>query len=237
MMKRFIISLVLLAVFGCSFAQVPVIRSVEGDDITGQWLVRKAANDDEAYFMQYNFNLCNESGSDIVFDFVKVTVREVEGTTNVFCFNDHCYTADHVDGVEMASGETISFQADYMGNGPQESDGVTTLIYEFHNGDQVSWVALSFIIGDHVGIDAPESNVSAKVYPNPVSEVSTFECTLPKAGSLQIYTCTGQKVAEYQLEAGHNLLSLNAADFRCGLYLCSVVVNGKIVTTTKMVVR
>ena len=221
MMKKFIISLVLLAVFGCSFAQVPVIRSVEGDDITGQWLERKAANDDEAYFMQYNFNLCNESGSDIVFDFVKVTIHEV----------------DHVDGVEMASGETISFQADYMGNGPEESDGVTALVYEFHNGDEVSFVGLSFIIGDHVGIDAPESNVSAKVYPNPVSEVSTFECTLPKAGSLQIYTCTGQKVAEYQLEAGHNLLSLNAADFRCGLYLCSVVVNGKIVTTTKMVVR
>mgnify|MGYP002854686527 CR=1 FL=1 len=237
MMKKFVTSLALLAVFCCSFAQVPVLRSLEGEDITGQWLVRRAENDDEAYYMQYSFNVWNESGSDIVFDFVKVTVREVEGTINVFCFNGNCFTSDHVDDVSIASGEYLSFVADYMGQGPEESDGVTTLLYEFHNGDEVSWVGLSFIIGDHDGIDAPESNVTAKVYPNPVSEVSTFECSLPKAGSLQIYTCTGQKVAEYQLEAGDNRLSLNAADFRCGLYLCSVVVNGKIVTTTKMVVR
>lgn len=236
-MKKFFFTLLLLTGLSSAFAQAPIIRTLEGEDITNTYQICRAENDEQLYFMQYHFNVCNESSADMVIDFHKTTLVEVEGTANAFCFAGNCVApgVNEMLGVNIAAGSAAEFISDYMGNG---IEGVTQVKYEFTANGETNFVVVSYIIGDYDGLeDMPSLNVEAKLYPNPVESVATFECDLNNNAELHIYSCTGQKVALYQLNQGMNKIDIYADNFNSGLYICSVVMNGQVVATKKMIVK
>ena len=238
-MKKFFFSLLLIASLQCAIhAQTPVIR-IDGQDVTNSFVDCRATTSDMEQYMSFKFNVCNETGNPIVVDLRKVVVREVEGTQNSFCFGSNCYAPStfEVNDVSMPKDTILPMVCDYMGNG---IEGVTVVRYEFITTDTVS-LTVNYIIGNHDGIlDAPNSSVTASLFPNPVIATSTFKCSVPsnvKTATLLIYSITGQKVEEFRLNSGENKIQVNASEFQSGLYLYSVIVNNHVMTTGKMVVK
>ncbi len=155
-MRKILFTLLILACASTSlFAQAPVLKTLEGEDITNRYVERRAENIDEMYFMQYHFLVCNESSTDMVVDLYKTDIQVVEGTMSTFCYNGNCVSPDVTEylGVTIAAGATSNVDLDYMTNNGPEDDGVTTVMYEFTANGETSYVVVNFIIGDYNGLE------------------------------------------------------------------------------------
>lgn len=77
--------------------------------------------------------------------------------------------------------------------------------------------------------------------PNPFNSSTTISYTIPEkaiSASIAIYTIQGAMVKKYELNTkGNGTLTLQAGDLSAGVYLYSLVVDGKIISTKRMLVN
>ncbi len=82
-------------------------------------------------------------------------------------------------------------------------------------------------------------NFSMSLYPNPSMDASQLEITLKRSSNytVEMYDILGQNVMSRNFNgaAGKNNITLNVSDFRTGMYLVKVNVNGSVLTSRLMV--
>ena len=233
-MKKILVLAVAILLVGNIVAQNVIIRDTDGNDITYSRLTKKAESEADMQMMLFTFNVCNETGQELSVDVRRKALNEVEGTINDFCFNGQCYTADSLDNITWQVDQVMDVQCHYIG---LALDGVTTIKYSFIANNDTAYIIVNYIIGDHVGIDNNDVNVSAELFPNPAASYSTFTCNMPEAGSLSIYSCTGQKLQTYPLAQGFNKVNIDVATLQKGIYICAVDMMGRTMQSKKLVVR
>ena len=69
-----------------------------------------------------------------------------------------------------------------------------------------------------------ESLISASLFPNPVSETATLQCSFSDKmdNNLQVYNVNGVLVKQFRNVNGHNNLSLNFEDLKSGVYMLRI---------------
>ncbi|PKQ70307.1 T9SS type A sorting domain-containing protein [Raineya orbicola] len=75
-------------------------------------------------------------------------------------------------------------------------------------------------------------------YPYPANESVTFQYQLFQnvEARIVLYDVLGNEVASYRLSAENNRLSISTAELKTGMYLYSLVLEGKNVATKKLLV-
>lgn len=113
----------------------------------------------------------------------------------------------------------------------QTIDELLKEIDELKGGDKGSY-----------GIGTRESSKNALFQnaPNPTSSSTTIECQLDPYASkaaIAIYDLTGLQLREYPVyHQGRNTVTIEANEFKPGIYLYSLLVDGKLIDTKQMVI-
>lgn len=238
-MKKIYLTLAILLIACVSYAQLPQLL-IDGEDVSGQTLVvsTQEVNPDEE--LQQALQVVNPTGEELSIGLRLNPIQAVENSLLYFCYGQ-CYSPGLMllpleNALPIPANGSHEFSAHYMSLG---NIGTCETQFVFFNraGDS-TWVTIKFSVG-LTGIEDYQK-VETSIFPNPVSSTATISyagiSNSFRKGSLVVYSYTGAKVKEYVIAASENSISVNAADFRSGMYLYSVVLDGKIVATNKMVI-
>lgn len=171
----------------------------------------------------------------------------MDSTQVFFCFGDGCYPPDRsisnvwpiepgqydstfsghysrTDGLNLKSGETVVRWVFFAENDLNDSASVTIKYTSFPLGVEETMdrqVALSNSI------------------PNPANEKATFNYSIPSGpvGSFMVRNLVGSAMQTLSLQSSERKITIATSDLADGIYFCSLLVDGKIMVTKKMVVR
>jgi len=164
----------------------------------------------------------------------------VSGSANTFFWGSE-YAAGIYESGSMAlptEGTYFDFVASLHTN---ETSGVSTISYKFFNADNAAdFVTIT------VKFDAKTSGVAEKplagisgAYPNPADKLVNFDVRFIKPGTdarIVIRNLLGETVGEGIIADNTIILSISTSGLAEGMYVYSLLINGKIVSTKKLVV-
>lgn len=177
----------------------------------------------------------------------------INGTDYRFCWGPLCYnwTTDDFTSSDsealmpaLAPGEVNStFYTDYRHDG---IEGLTTIEYCWFDNDNTAdeiCATLNWCVGDDcstiLGIDEHAKGAISAMSPNPVTETGKFTFELynqPNTSEIVIYNLIGEEVQRMNLESKVGFVLINASDFESGLYFYSLVVDGQVAATQKVLI-
>lgn len=175
-------------------------------------------------------------------------ISAIPGSINYFCWNV-CFT-ETVDvspnslAISMAPGAVnTSFYAHYR---PNNNPGDTYIEYCFFNAaDQTDETChtVQYSVGSASNIkdagNTPELELS-ELSPNPLKGMGSLQYSFknqPSQAKLVIYNMVGQVVQESNINGKNGFILLNGEDFEAGMYLYSIVADGKVMATKRMMVN
>lgn len=91
--------------------------------------------------------------------------------------------------------------------------------------------------------DTTQSNLidlqKIKLYPNPVSDFLfvDFDIVYTKGAKLIIYNSIGATIYSKELKDKKDKLKIQVSDFKNGLYFCSLQIDGKLLSTKKILIN
>ncbi len=240
-MKR-ILRFITLFVIGCQgFSQNLSLSYANGQLPNGSsFMVSGDAN----FFMAAYVFVKNNSANPIDVYVKKTELYLVQGTSNYFCWAQ-CYggqTYVSPEGIVINGGETddLHFSGDYD---PVGHHGVTSIMYTFFDGNNPNDSAAVTVLFNAGFTGLPE-NLSAPVlsaaYPNPAQGIANLDFNLPVSAvtaSVIVRSVTGQVVASYPLNSSTGQVSMDVSGMESGLYLCSLVLDGREAKTVKLTVQ
>lgn len=164
------------------------------------------------------------------------------GHTGYFCW-DVCYG----ETVNMSanpltiqpSTDNYSFYCDVDPHGVMGLDTVCYRFFDANNASDNVEICLYFDIGTGIpSVNASQKNQLSVASPNPANTLSgiNYYTDITKNPKLVIYDLLGGKVFEAKLVQKQGAYILNVADLNQGVYLYSLIENGKTVATKKLVV-
>lgn len=196
-----------------------------------------------------NINVQNNTNDSLYITVHKEVISEVDGSFNTFCLGV-CYDPSVTTStrtLDLAAGETSTgdqFHCVYFV--PSESYGITTVKYSFYDeriNEPAKVLVVNYISEDPDGIeDAPVVMRSFNAYPNPATSNVTvqYEVANRSAGDnvrINITSLVGNKVCSVPVSNASGKANLDLSNLVAGIYFYSLEVNGKILSTKKLIVK
>lgn len=199
-------------------------------------------NGDPAFLLQGHATVTNNSSTakDVA---VSRTVNNLfPGHVGYFCWFQ-CYPPSisvSPDVINIPAGGNVNlFQADIE---TSAIPGVSFNTYCFYDANNVSdSVCVNFVFDSTTGVNEISNNRNyiSKPYPNPASDnasffVNTLQGTKPR---LKLFNMLGTEVKDLALsENTRSSVKLNVSDLSSGVYFYSLLINGKSVSSGKLMV-
>lgn len=235
MIRKSILTFMLLAFIGGLMAQNLQFEWEghvfgDGEEIT-------CTNDEYGYgeIIQH-MQIRNLTGNDLNVVIEKEMVQDLEGTMNTFCFGN-CYGPDVVVGApvvvpaQSVSTEDLSFHVIF-----DVVEGTVVMKYYAYAQDdpnnKVS-IVVRFVY-DPSAVNEGVASVG-HAYPNPASSLVHFNVQGAENASIAIYNLLGQEVLRQDAVMGDNVISVS--ELNEGIYFCNLLVDGKAVSTEKLIVK
>ncbi len=244
-MKHFLLSLALLsAITLATFAQNLVLL----DSLAGQ-LQPLAPNATVVKHGHTNVEIVkylavkNNSADSLHVKVKKEYVNVLHGTINMFCWG-LCFGPDVMVSpwsktIKAGEINTLDFSGHYQ---PGTVTGASIIRYTFfvdeNPNDSVS--VLIEYSAYPLGTNQPGTkDLLSEAYPNPSSVQASFNYALPEgsAGEIVVRNLLGTTVANIMLDGTSGKTAIDVTNLREGLYFYTLILNGKVVLTRKMVVR
>jgi hypothetical protein len=109
-------------------------------------------------------------------------------------------------------------------------------LYEY--GGMIHCVTQQQPIGVSTGFHQMEQNQTslAQNRPNPFSESTTisFQAPANQKTEIAVYDLIGQRISSIPIKPGERTISLHSSDYKAGIYIYQLLVNGEIVGSKKM---
>jgi len=170
----------------------------------------------------------------------KTEISLVTGSVNTFCW-DNCYPPNVYVSLGAlsiaAAGTNDQFIGEYQ---PATHAGQSIIRYTFYNqADLNDSVCFNALFNAYpLGIEQPEMAASlSHPYPNPANLSATINYQAEGSGSacLMVRNVLGSTVEKIDIN-GSGQVSLNTSALAEGIYYCSLVVDGQIRATRKLIV-
>ncbi len=241
-MKKFLLSLVLLAVASFASAQTLMFEH-EGEEVQpGRFNVVGPIN--EMMEMAFEMNVTNLADTDLNIVCERV-IKSSTGGSNYFCWG--ACLAPHIDSGSNITNPGVPniFSAHYM---PLDENweavyGLELLIeYHFYDERNPEDKYIFEVYFKHSGeevVDYNSTEVFSNAYPNPANNVVSFDYNMPfdaQSASVAIYNMMGQEVIRQDVNVGGSRMDINVSDLTDGVYFYSLIVNNQTVKTNKLVV-
>lgn len=240
-MKRILLTTVLLVAVYQLFSQNLTLSYHQGPMDNGDSVL---INGDVNSFMEAHVFVKNTGTGSLDVKCKKTEISIIHGTENTFCWGQ-CYgstTYVSLESVTIGAGQsdTINFVGDYN---PAGNWGVSIILYTFFDesnpNDSVAMKV--FYNAGCIGIsEMSDFSTISKIYPNPADDFAFVNYSYnasSASASFVICNANGQKVQEYGLNSGSGRVMLDLSGLNPGLYFCSLVVDGKIEKSEKLIVR
>ncbi len=175
-------------------------------------------------------------------------IQAVEGTDNSFCWSGSCYspmtdTSDATHDLLLPAGQMSPdppFSGHYTHGQKSGETIVKYTLFERGNVDNCDSVIVIF----KYSLTGVEDNVFDGVsisdaYPNPATNRVNFDFNLSGVNnaSVNIVNLLGSVVKHADLTAGSDKVSIDVSDLPQGVYFYSVVANGNIYQTKKLIIK
>lgn len=174
----------------------------------------------------------------------KVENNVVENTLNYICFGQCLSPTMYVSNpTEANPGEPILLSAHYMSQTGEPVFGeqsMTYYIYEESNPDAKFVINVIFKYSLENVSEFSSENVFSNAYPTPASETVNFDYNFPaNVNSAEISICNimGQEVMRNEINGMSGKASINVSDLTDGVYFYSLIINGKVEKSNKIVVK
>jgi len=240
-MKKTVL-LVILALTSCfySYSQSLTLSDSLGPIANNANVTRQGHTDNEIVAFMFVRNTTNAPIDVLV---KKVEISLVSGTVNTFCWG-LCYpptvyiSSDKVT-INALTTDSIDFSGHYD---PAGFKGQTIIRYVFFNRANVSDSVCVNVTYDalEVGIhNQTAKNILSGAFPNPANNTVNFNYSLnyDNVSSVIIRNLVGTAVKQSSLTGTEGRISLFTGDLPEGIYFYSLDVDGKAVTTRKLIVR
>lgn len=173
-------------------------------------------------------------------------INMLDGTQSQFCWG-LCFpptTDESPDARFLAAGgqsEDEEFSGHYNPFGVVGTSVVEYMFYNKDNEDQnVKVVAKYWASPEGIAEEAMVGGSVSAIYPNPASEFVSLDYNLTskvEVASVRVVNVLGAVVKEATLDFGSSKAKINVSDLENGIYFYSVLVNGDIYRTKKLVVQ
>lgn len=225
-----------------------VTDSLELFDISGNKInngtLRILGSDPNVDVIDGYIRLKNNTKSNLQILVHKKINYAVRNTSNVFCIYPSCYgpmvfTSTQANTIHSGSVDTSFYCAYY----PSGEGGMSSFTFEFY--DSISHpkpvyakATIEFAISA-TGIN--ENNLTNyRIFPNPSDRVANLEFDLPvghRKAQLVIRNTLGVIVENTELTDRSGRKAIDVSNYASGFYFYSLVVDGKILLSKKMVVK
>jgi hypothetical protein len=199
----------------------------------------------------YMFNVKNTNSSSVSVFVKKYVISNAGGNLMTFCIGSLCYgsTTTQSGNVTIAANSTIP-PAHATGTFGLSTDfdafvssGTAQVMYTLFNAgnlnDSVS-VVLNYNMTAAAGIESIATNYNvSNISPNPASVSVSINYDLkntPQPASVKIYNMLGTLVRTVSLETYSSNTKIDITSLEEGMYFYSVVIGGKAVKTSRLVV-
>lgn len=170
----------------------------------------------------------------------------LEGTSSAFCWG-LCFPPDTEESADprliLANGQSTDeeFSGHYTTAGVLGISIVEYMFFNQDNEDQNVKVVAKYWAGfDGIAEDAMKGGSISDVYPNPATTFVNLDYNMPAEvdfAKVQIVNLLGSVVKESNINRSANKLSIDVSDLQGGIYFYSVLVNGDVYKTKKLVIR
>jgi len=230
-------------------AQSLTLTTLEGEVIPDT--VSVFAHPDSTSIIQFHALVTNNTGNIMNIRLARVNIDILDGTSNLMCFADQCYspfmdTTPETNYLVLPAGSTSN-----------EAGGLKAEYYDYFGAYGTSIVKYSFFNfanpEEHVDVvvkywsspTAIDENIAnhiniSNAYPNPAFNTINMDYSFDvrvDAASIKIVNLLGSVVKEVEMDQDGNRLSMDVSDLTAGIYFYSVVVNNEIFQTKKLVIR
>ena len=167
------------------------------------------------------------------------------GSYERFCWGPLCYpfgtvaSADQGSAlVTLAPADTNNtFKADFYPNGVA---GVTTIKYCFQtpgNASNAVCHEVTFVVDATSDVTELPIGVACSLMPNPATDVVTLTMDRALDGAVEFRNLVGQVAKRARIQAGVTQQAVNLDGLTEGIWLVSVVSEGRVLATQRLVIR
>ena len=125
------------------------------------------------------------------------------------------------------------------------ADGTCTMlsfkVQDMNDEANFKTVYVKYIIGTNAINTVSKIDANISLYPNPARNTAYINYELPESivanSKIEIRNMLGSVVKEVAIQNNNGTQSINTGNMPNGVYLCSIVCNGKVSQTKKMVVK
>lgn len=241
MMKKSIFTLILLTLMGYVSAQTLQFEWEgtvfdEGETIE--------CTNDEFGFGEYiqHMQVRNITSEPMKVLIEKEIIQDLEGVMNSFCWG-MCYGPDTFvspEAIDIPAGEVNTDELSFHALYPDDLYGdviIKYYAYEERNPDQRISIIVRFRKSG-VGVNENVHTMTlGQAYPNPATNTVSFNYSFGGNLCAVVYNLVGQEVMRQELNANDGQLSFSVADLQGGIYFCTMLVDGRAVSTQKFVVK
>lgn len=217
-----------------------VVLDKNGNDVSGSTIYMWG--DTASEILSY-LDVKNISSSTLDVKVKRIDSNCVSGSSNLFCWT-LCYTpAVYVSPTteSIASGGLCTkFVGHYN---PAGNLGCCTVTYVFFDvavpNDSVFVKVVYCATPLGINDNTREKSYLGNVYPNPINSTASLSYKLNEdhgqKAKIVLYNILGKSIKEYELSEAQGTVRLNLSDTPGGTYFYSLQINGKIISTKKVV--
>lgn len=222
-------------------AQIDVLYqgSVVNDTIV---IYEKSPNED-----CYIYLTCKNNQSENIN--VKVVSNRVYGSEgmeilSVCALGETCVPGTESRPFDIAANSEKEFDSWVMIN-EGLAEGTNTMfsftVLDMNDEANFKTVFVKYIIGTNAINTVGKANANINLYPNPAKNMAYINYELPESNvansKIEIRNMLGSVVKEMTIQNNNGTQGIDTSNMPNGVYLCSIVCNGKVSQTKKMVVK
>jgi len=241
-MKKFVlIVLFSFSIFANSFSQSLTLADSVGAVANNSTIIRSGHIND-AEILSYIF-VKNTTSAAIAVKVKKVELNLGTGTINTFCwglcFPPNVYVSPDPLTINAHATDSVDFAGHYT---PSGFEGLSTVRYVFFNAANPSDSVCFNVSYDTYPLGVSNQtikNTLSGAYPNPANNVVNFEYSLNTGnnGSVVIRNLVGMVIKQSDLISSDNKIAVLTSDLPDGIYFYSFVVDGRTVSTHKLIIK
>ena len=236
MMKKIILIILVLAQISFAVAQSLVVTG-ETSFTSNNPLIQIADH----------LDVKNISGNSITIKCIKTNLTLPAGAESYYCFAGNCYSVTRdtsSSSATLTAGQQISFtnsDADahsgyYDAYGTSGVAEVQYCFYDVNNPTDQTCVTITYDCTATTGVnDFSELTKMSEFYPNPANGLTHFTFNGTKA-QLKIIDILGNEIKALQLEEP-GVKKIDLTDMSKGIYFGKLVINNKVTTIKKLIVK
>lgn len=244
MMKKLLLFFaVTILTAGLLSAQEELSLSWEGESLGDTVMV---VGDPGEFEILFEALVTNNTDTDMKLMVFRKRLELLDGASSAFCWG-LCYSPDvdtSLDNHTIKAGES-SVPGEFSGHYyPNNVIGTSVVEYTFYNMDnpdiRVSIVCKYKASPEGIAEEAMRGGFVSEVYPNPaVNQVSIDYQLTPQVNQarVMVYNVLGSLVREVALDRGNGKMSLDVSGLDKGVYFYSILVNGDVYQTKKLIIQ